>query len=138
MEILAQEGFRLYKLVHLDDSAIERTASELIEGSQLLGNRDLWVANFKATVERVRSWCDRLSSSVRMTLVDIRSTKVSFYVVPASSRYDLDLGAEMTNLEVELEGSAGIGPVDTIQVPDRSLPRFIGPRALVVWPAVGG
>ncbi len=70
---------------------------------------------------------------LRMSLVDIRSNKVLFYFVPQSDRYDLKLGAEMTALEVELGGSAGIGYVETLQVPERSLERFAGPRSLLVW-----
>ncbi len=136
-EIHAHEAFRKYKLVYLDSSQIERTASELIEGSMLLSNRDLWLANFTATIKRVREWCDRFSSRLQLALVDIRSNKVLFYFVPQSERYDLALGGEMTSLEVELGGSAGIGYVETLQVPVRSLDRFIGKKSLLVW-ARGG
>ena len=34
---------------------------------------------------------------------------------------------------IVLGGSAGIGNVETFQVPDRSLDRFVGPRALQLW-----
>jgi len=68
-----------------------------------------------------------------MALVDIRSNKVLFYFVPSSDRYDLELGGQMTDLEVELAGSAGIGYVETLQIPERSLERFAGQRSLLVW-----
>lgn len=132
-EIHAHEAFRRYKLVDLDNREIERTASELIEGSKLLSNRDLWLANFTATIKRVREWCNQLSSRIQLALVDIRSNKVLFYFVPQSDRYDLALGGEMTSLEVELGGSAGIGYVETLQVPLRSLDRFVGSKSLMVW-----
>jgi hypothetical protein len=135
-EIHAHESHRKYKLIDLDNSEIERTALELVEGSKLLNNRDLWVANFKATISRVRQWC-QTSGRVRMALVDIRSNKVLFYFVPQSDRYDLMLGGEMTALEVELGGSAGIGYVETLQVPDRSLERFVEQRSLMVWKLSG-
>src|SRR4051794_9582861 len=48
-EIHAHEGHRRYKLIDLENEEIERTALELVEGSKLLSNRDLWVANFRAT-----------------------------------------------------------------------------------------
>jgi|SRR4051812_43080330 hypothetical protein len=131
-EIHAHEALRRYKLIDLDNSEIERTAAELVEGSKLLNNRDLWLANFRATIQRVRAWCEE-SPGVRMALVDIRSNKVLFYFVPESNRYDLELGGRMTALEVELDGSAGIGYVETLQVPERSLDRFAGPRSLLVW-----
>jgi hypothetical protein len=133
-EIHAHETFRRYKLIDLDNSEIERTALELVEGSKLLNNRELWLENFRATIKRVREWCERPDNRIRMALVDIRSNKVLFYFVPQSDRYDLALGAEMTSLEVDLGGSAGIGYVETLQVPERSLERFAGPRSLRVWP----
>jgi hypothetical protein len=132
-EIHAPESHRRYKLIGLDNTEIERTAAEIVEGSKLLSNRELWVANFRATVDRVRAWCEEKSSQIRMALVDIRSNKVVFYFVPESDRYDLELGGQMTELEVELGGGAGIGYVETLQVPDRSLERFAGQRALMVW-----
>jgi len=136
-EIHAHESFRRYKLIDLDNTQIERTAQELIEGSKLLSNRDLWIANFRATIERVREWCGRLRDKLQMALVEIRSNKVLFYFVPRSDRYDLSLGSEMTALEVELAGSAGIGYVETLQVSIQSLERFAGPRSLLVWAREG-
>ncbi|WP_428938736.1 hypothetical protein [Fontivita pretiosa] len=132
-EIHEHESFRRYKLIDLDNTQIERTAKELIEGSKLLSKTDLWIANFSATIERVREWCNRLRDKLQIALVEIRSNKVLFYFVPQSDRYDLSLGSEMTALEVELGGSAGIGYVETLQVPVRSLERFAGPGSLLVW-----
>jgi hypothetical protein len=137
-EIHAHEAHRKYKLIDLDNSQIERTARELCEGSKLLGNRNLWVANFTATIGRVRAWCEERRDRMRMALVDIRSNKVVFYIVPRSSRYDLPLGDDMTALEVELGGGAGIGYVETLQVPERSLERFVGEKSLRVWGGDGG
>jgi hypothetical protein len=136
-EIHAHESHRKYKLIDLDNSEIERTASELIEGSKLLNNRDLWIANFRATIKRVQDWCFTYKNRIRMALVDIRSNKVLFYFVPQSDRYDLELGGQMTALEVELGGSAGIGSVETLQVPERSLERFVGQKSLLFWQAAG-
>lgn len=137
-EIYAQEAHRRYKLIDLDDTAMERTAAELFEGSKLLHNYGLWTANFRATIERVRGWCEQFRPQLHLALVDVRSNKVLFYFVPTSSRYDLRLGGEMTALEVELGGSAGIGYVETLQVPERSLERFAGPRSNVVWHDAAG
>jgi hypothetical protein len=131
-EIHAHEH-RRYKVIGLDNSQIERTASELVEGSTLLGNQHLWVANFRATVDRIREWCKRHAATIRLALVDVRSNKVLFYFVPESTSYDLDLGNDMTELEVALGGSAGIGYVETLQVPARSLDRFADPRSLQIW-----
>src|SRR5215212_11422441 len=91
-EIHAHESFRRYKIIDLDNTEIERTASELVEGSKLLSNRELWIANFRSTIQRVRNWCIEFETRIQLALVDIRSTKVLFYFVPKSDRYDLSLG----------------------------------------------
>ena len=127
------EPYRIYQVIGHDDTVVERTAREVSEGSKLLSNVTLWRANFSATIERVRAWCEERSSLLRAALVDIRSNKVLFYFVPKSDRYDLALGGAMTELEVELGGSAGIGYVESLQVPARSLERFAAPKSLVVW-----
>ena len=132
-EIHAHESHRKYKLIDLDNAEIVRTAIELVEGSKLLGNRELWLANFTATMTRIRQWSIEQKAAVKMALVDIRSNKILFYFVPRSDRYDLNLGSAMTDLEVELGGSAGIGHVETLQVPERSLDRFVGAKSLLVW-----
>jgi hypothetical protein len=132
-EIHAHESHRKYKLIDLDNSEMERTAGELFEGTKLLKNRELWIANFGATVGRVRGWCAQRAGQIRVALVDVRSNKVLFYFVPEADRYDLTLGDEMTALEVELGGAAGIGYVETLQVPGRSLDRFAGINSRTVW-----
>ncbi len=112
---------------------MERTAAELFEGTRLLKNRDLWIANFAATIARVRSWCQEQAARLRSVYVDVRSNKVVFYLVSDSDRFDLTLDEAMTYLEVELGGSAGIGYVETLQIPERSLDRFVGPNSRTVW-----
>jgi hypothetical protein len=131
------EPYRVYHLIGDDDTVVERTAREVSEGSKLLSNVALWRANFQATLLKVRGWCDARSASLRAALVDIRSNKVMFYFVPDSTRYDLALGEAMTELEVELGGSAGIGYVESLQVPARSLERFAAPKSLIVWQRKG-
>ena len=87
-EIHAHEAHRKYKLIDLDDTAMEQTVAELFEGNKLLNNYKLWSANFRVTIERVRQWCEQFRPQVRLALVDVRSNKVLFYFVPVSSRYE--------------------------------------------------
>ncbi len=103
----------------------------------MLSNIDLWSENFTATLHQVQKWCNRRMSSLRAALVDIRSNKVLIYFVPDGDRYDLELGSAMTELEVELGGSAGIGYVESLQVPARSLERFAGSKSLIFWQRPG-
>jgi hypothetical protein len=131
------EAHRLYRVITEDDGVVERTAREVALGSKMWQGFDLWRENVKATVQRVRRWCGAHASSIRFSLVDIRADKMLIYFVPDSQRYDLELGAAMTELEVELGGSAGVGYVETLQVPYRSLDRFVGPKSLVLWQRPG-
>jgi hypothetical protein len=132
-EIHEQEAHRRYKLVYADNETVERTAEEIVYASRMLSNRTLWHANFMATMQFVRAWCAARRSMIKMVLVDIRSNKTLFHFVPRSDRYDLALGNQMTALEVELSGTFGIGYVESLQVPERSLDRFVSERALLVW-----
>jgi hypothetical protein len=135
-EIHAHETNRRYKLVDLNNREIEQTAGEIVEASKLLSNRKLWIDNFKAVVTRVRAWCEQYKNHVQVALVDIRSDKVIFYFVPQSESYDLTLGDAMTALEIEIGGGSGIGCVESLQVPLRSIERFVGEKSLQVWPTV--
>jgi hypothetical protein len=130
------EAHRLYHIIGDDDSVVERTAREVADGSKLLSNVALWKANFQATLLKVRAWCEARTDVLRAALVDIRSNKVLFYFIPTGDRYDLTLGAAMTELEVEL-GSAGLGYVEGLQVPARSIERFAGPKSLILWQREG-
>ena len=131
------EAYRLYHIIGDDDSVVERTAREVADGSKLLSNVALWKANFQATLLKVRAWCEARADVLRAALVDIRSNKVLFYFIPVGDRYDLTLGAAMTELEVELGGSAGLGYVESLQVPARSIERFAGPKSLILWQREG-
>jgi hypothetical protein len=132
-EIHEHESQRRYRLVGIDSESFEQTAQELFQGSNLLKNQTLWISNFKATISQVQKWCHDREKSMRLALVDVRSNKVLFYFVPESDRYDLSLGSEMTDLEVRLGGSAGIGHVETLQVPERSLDRFAPKDSREIW-----
>ncbi len=132
-EIHEHESHRRYRLVGIDAESFEQTAQELFQGSNLLKNQTLWISNFKATIAQVQKWCGERAAIIRLALVDVRSNKVLFYFVPESSRYDLSLGNDMTELEVRLGGSAGIGYVETLQVPERSLDRFAPKDSREIW-----
>jgi hypothetical protein len=65
--------------------------------------------------------------------VSIRPEKIAFYMIPVGGRYDLELGAAMTELEVSMLGNSPL-PVETLQIPERSLERLAGDRLITVWP----
>lgn len=125
------EPHRLYQVVGSDGAEIEQTAREVAAGSQMQLNWELWSTNFDAVIKQVIEWC-AAREKLRAAMVDIRSNKVLIYFILTTDRYDLALGDEITNLEVSL-GSAGVGHVEALPVPARSIERFAGPRSLIFW-----
>lgn len=127
------EAFRRYTLIGKDDEAVSRTAGELLEGSKLLTNRQLLTANLTAVFKKVQDWCGLHHASLSAALVAIRSGKVSLFFIASAPRYDLALDEAMTNLEVELGGSAGVGAVESFQIPERSIEQFVDDNAVLLW-----
>lgn len=127
------EGHRRYTLIGKDDREFLQTAEELLEGTKLLTNRDLMVANLTAVFKKVITWCAGQSPSLSAAFISLRPGKASLFFVTASPRYDLKLDEAMTELEVGLGGSAGIGSVESFQIPERSIDQFIGADALELW-----
>lgn len=127
------EGHRRYTLIGKDDREFSRTAEELPEGSRLLNNRELMVVNLTAVFKKVRSWCSQRPERLTTAFITLRPGKVSLFFVAAADRYDLKLDEAMTDLEVELGGSAGIGSVESFQIPERSVDQFIGNAAVELW-----
>ena len=132
-EIHEHEAHRKYKLVGRDNSEVERTAGELFEANSLLGKRNLWVTNFTASILSMRDWCEKHKQQVRLAFVDVRIDKVNVYFVPESESYDLDLGNAMTAFEIEFGATSGLGCVETLQVPFKSIDRFVGEKGRKIW-----
>jgi hypothetical protein len=127
------EAFRRYTLVGRDDKEIVRTAGELLEGSNLLSNRNLTAANLTAVFKRIAEWCEANSGSLQAALMTIRPGRLSLFFVASAERYDLELDQRMTELEVQLSGSAGVGSVESFQIPERSVDQFVGRDAWLLW-----
>lgn len=127
------EAFRNYKIIGKDDGEFIRTAEQLLEGSKLLMNRDLMVANLTAVFKRIADWCQTNRESLKAALITLKPGKVSLFFVATAERYDVELDAKMTELEVGLGGSAGVGSVESFQIPERSVEHFVGREALVLW-----
>lgn len=130
------EPFRRYKLVGRDDQEVLQTAEDLLEGSKLLMNKQLFIANLIAVFKKIRSWCDQQAAHLSGAFVSFHASKLSIFFVSATDRYDLDVDEAMTALEVELGGSAGIGSVESFQIPVRSIEQFVGDDALLLWKRV--
>ncbi len=127
------EAFRRYTLIDKDDQEISRTAGELLEGSKLLANRELWTANIVGVIRKIQKWCETNSAQLSAALLTFHHERITIYLVSAQPRYDLDLDSKMTDLEVDLGGSGGVGSVETFLIPDRSVDKFAGEDAVMLW-----
>lgn len=127
------EAHRRYTIIGKDDEQIVRTAGELLDGSRLLENHTLRIANLTGVFKRVAAWSDQRRSALSAAYLAVEPRRVTLFFVSTTERYDVKLDADMTDLEVQLGGSAGVGSVESFQVPERSVDQFVGPDAVLLW-----
>ncbi len=127
------EGHRRYTIIDKDDAEIIRTAGELLDGSRLKDNHDLRVANLTSVFKRIAVWAEAHRGSLVAAYLTAQSRRVTLFFVSSSERYDIKLDADMTDLEVQLGGSAGVGTVESFQIPEHSLDQFVGGDAVLLW-----
>jgi hypothetical protein len=99
----------------------------------LLANRELIVANLTSSFKRIAQWAESHRERLLAVYITLRQGEASLFFVSAGDRYDVELDEQMTEFEVELGGSAGIGSVESFQIPDRSVDQFVGSRAVLLW-----
>jgi hypothetical protein len=127
------ERHRCYTVIGKKDEEIVRTAGELLAGSELLANWDLIVANLTSSFKRIGEWAESHRELLLAVYISLRQGEASLFFVSAGERYSIELDALMTEFEIQLGGSAGIGSVESFQIPNRSVDQFVGPRAVLLW-----
>jgi hypothetical protein len=73
------------------------------------------------------------SEKIKAVVVEARSDKMIFFVVPQSEEYDFDLGFAQADLDVILNTQCNIGYAETRQVPDWDRSTFISADARPLW-----
>lgn len=130
-----QHAAQQYRIITTDEEIIQRTGEQVVRACQLQISASAWHQNLSLMVEHVREWCSARSARIALALVDLRTDKTVFYLIPKSEQYDFDLGLEQAQLDIYLNTRGGIGYAETRQVPIWELDRFVAPQAYRVWPS---
>jgi hypothetical protein len=129
-----QHAAQNYRIITSNEDIIQRNGEQIVRACQLQISVSTWWQNFDLAVGRVAQWCGERAEKLALALVDLRSDKVVFYVIPAGDAFDFELGEQQADLDIELNTRGGIGYVETRQVPAWELERFVASDAYLVWP----
>ncbi len=129
-----QHAAQQYRLITSNEEIIQRTGAQIVIACQLHINAAAWQQNFAIAVEEVRQWCKDHPNKIALVLVDLRSDKTVFYVIPRSDEFDFELAQQQTDLNISLNTRGAIGYVETRQIPPWEIARFVGENAYRVWP----
>lgn len=130
-----QDAAAQYRIITADEDIIHRTAEQLARASKMQMTAEVWADNFWSMVEHVQGWAEQRKARLQQVVVEFRSDKVVFGIIPACDEYDFDLGFEQAELDTYMNTRGNIGYVETRQVPRWDVTTFVCPSAWRVWPA---
>jgi hypothetical protein len=125
-------GHRRFILHPEDNDTFVRTGRQVVEGCRLGISVEVWLDECKAMFERVREWAQARAERVQACYAAPETSGIKFFFVPFSETYDIALDEELTDLDVELFRRFNVGTVDVLEIPARSLDRFLPPEATVL------
>jgi hypothetical protein len=108
-----------------DNDLFVRTGRQIIADSRLGISVQVWFEECQAMFTRVREWLASRSEGVSACYAVPRGAGMGLFFVPRQDSFDFDLADQIVELNVELERSFNVGPVETHQVPACELDRFI-------------
>ncbi|MCL2649056.1 MAG: hypothetical protein FWD61_18995 [Phycisphaerales bacterium] len=129
-----QHAAKQYRVITTDEEILQQSGEQIVRACKLQMNASRWHQNFNLMVEHVREWCKERANQIAFALVELRSDKTVFFVIPRSEQYDFDLGLEQARLDIYLSTRGGIGYTETRQVPGWEVDRFVGQQAFLIYP----
>jgi hypothetical protein len=75
-------------------------------------------------------------NKIAMALVELRTDKTVFCIIPVQEHYDFDLGGGQAELDIFLNSRGGIGYAETRQIPLWELDRFVSGMAYRIFPRI--
>lgn len=129
-----QNAQSTYRLIDENEELFLQTGKQIISACKMHIGIQVWSSNFKKTLEIVRQWAKDRGNQIAQVLVELRSDKVIFFVVPRSQQYDFDLGFAQADLDVTLNTQCNIGYTETRQIPEYEKANFISTDAKLVYP----
>jgi hypothetical protein len=132
-----QHAVEKYRIITQSEDILERSGAQLVAACKLQVSAEVWADNFNHAIRAVQEWARQWSADVAAILVEIRTDKVVFFIVPTSETFNFRLAEAQSDLDHDLLTRFGIGYVESRQIPGDELDRFVSPLALRVWPAEG-
>jgi hypothetical protein len=121
----ATDGSRQVLLRSVDNDAFIRTGKQVIAGCTLGISIDLWIDELNSLIAHVQNWAEGHKTSVSACFIEPRPRCVMLFFVPASTSFDFDLADELVELNARLMKDFNVGMVETHQIPERELDRFL-------------
>ncbi len=129
-----QHAAQQYKIITSDEDIISRTGEQIVRACKLEMTASAWAQNFVLMARHVHGWCKDRQEKVALALVELRSDKTVFLIIPSSEEYDFDLGLEQSRLDIHLNTRGGIGYAETRQIPAWEIERFVARTAFRIFP----
>lgn len=128
-----QHAQKKYRVITSSEEILHRSGEQLVRACQLHISAEVWVDNFKRMESYVMEWCGKRPTAIAAMLVEVRTNKVVFWIVPLSEEYNFDLGFELAELDIYLSSQGGIGYCETRQVPYWDLMSFVPADSQMRW-----
>jgi hypothetical protein len=129
-----QHAAQQYRIITADEEIIPRTGEQIVRACKLEMSASAWAQNFDLMAKHVHEWCNQQDDKVALALVELRSDKTVFFIIPRSEEYDFALGRSQARLDIHLNTRGGIGYAETRQIPMWEIERFVAPTAFRVFP----
>ena len=131
-EIHEAEKHRVYSFITLDNVQKEKTVQDIFKGDAFLEEHQKLGETLRSILTTVMVWSQGQKEHLLTVLFEIRRNKLMFFMVPKSVRYDRILGNKLSDLEGQLM-TYGVGYIQTLQVRNESLSRFVNNHAMIIW-----
>jgi len=129
-----QHAAKQYRVITTDEEILQQSGEQIVRACKLQMNVSAWQQNFNLMVEHVREWCKERADRVAFALVELRSNKTIFFIIPKSEQYDMQLGLAQAQLNIDMTTRGGIGYSEARQVPGWEVDRFVGASAFRIYP----
>jgi hypothetical protein len=113
-----------------DEDRFTLPCAQAVEACKLHVSRKLWFDELDSMLVRVRDWAGQHQDRIHSVYAAPREGHVVIFVVPKSDTYDLDLGSQLTDLDIELAQQFQVISTEVMQIPGKTtqqLASFVNP-----------
>lgn len=113
-----------------DEDRFSLPCAQAVEACKMHISRKVWFDELDAMLVRVHQWAADHAALVHAVHAAPREGRVVIFVVPKTDLYDRKLGAEITELDIELAQQFQVITSEVMQVPGKTpeqLATFVNP-----------